>query len=174
MNIKWAYYLIAVIYVILIVLKGINYLNQKQYEKDNADILKAFTIKRDFFTTVSIICIIVTVAINMAAIIGGKHLNTSSMIITCLVLGFTVINSFSYMRFTSEGKDIYFLGYTLVEGDISNVKSKVRKNSNVLNINFTRDIDSYNYVKVTVYGKHKDDITKILETLKAEETEESK
>lgn len=174
MNIKWAYYLIAVIYVVLIVLKGINYLNQKQYEKDHTELLKAFCIKKDFFTTVSIICIVATVAINVAAIIGGKAFNTSSILITCLVLGFTVINSFSYMRFSNHGQDLYYLGYTLVAGDISSLKSKNRKSSNVLSINLNRDIDSYNYMKVVVYGKNKDQVTGLLETLIKEEQDENK
>lgn len=165
MNIKWAYYLIAIIYVILIVLKGINYLNLKAYEKENADVHKAVIFKKDFFTTVALICIVVTCAINIAAIIGGKNLNTSSIIITCFVIGFTMINSFEYIRFSDVTQTLFLAGYTLKDGDIEKVKYKQGSRRNALRVTLTREIESYYYIKMSVYGKNKDQVVTLLEKL---------
>lgn len=168
MNIKWAYYFIAILYVILIVLRVINHLNQKAYIKDNSNIEKAFSIKKDFFTTVAIICIIVTVGINIAALIGGKAFNISSICVTLLVIGITLLNSFSYILFSEENHTIHFVGYTLRPGDIKEVKVKKGKMSTVLNVTFNKEIESYNYAKILVYGNHKEKLTNLLETLKGE------
>lgn len=170
MNIKWAYYFIAILYVILIVLRVINYLNRKAYIKDNTNIEKAFSIKKDFFTTVAVICIIVTLGINIAALIGGKAFNTSSICVTLLVIGITLLNSFSYILFSEENHTIHFVGYTLRKGDIQEVKVKTGKVSTSLNITFNKEIESYNYVKLLVYGSHRAKLVNILEALKGEKS----
>ena len=91
MNIRWAYYLIVAIYILLIVLRGINYLNEAKYKKENTNYGKVFSLKKDFFTMVTFICILVTLGINIAALIGDQPINTSSILITILVIGFTVL-----------------------------------------------------------------------------------
>lgn len=163
MNIKWSYYLIAGIYILLIALRGINVLNETVYKKENSQYRKVFSIKKDFFTTVALICIIVTLGINCAAIIGGKSINCSTIIVTILVIGFTILNSFTTIIFSE--KNICFLGYTLVAGDVQKVQTKLGARSNTLKITFNRDIESYNYTKIIIFGKNKDELTRVFEQL---------
>ena len=163
MNIKWSYYLIAGIYILLIALRGINVLNETVYKKENLHYEKVFSIKKDFFTTVALICIIVTLGINCAAIIGGKSINCSTIIVTILVIGFTILNSFTTIIFSE--KNICFLGYTLVAGDVQKVQTKLGARSNTLKITFNRDIESYNYTKIIIFGKNKDELTRVFEQL---------
>lgn len=165
MSIRWSYYLIAAIYVLLIVLRGINYLNEAEYKKENANYGKVFSIKKDFFTTVALICIAVTLAINIAALIGGKSLNTSSICVTLLVIGFTILNSMSFIFYSKENQTICFLGYTLKESDIESLKVKSKKSMTKLNITFGREIESYNYAKLLVFGENKESLAKILEQM---------
>lgn len=155
MNIKWSYYLIMGIYALLIVLRIINYLNERKYIKENSHYHKVFSIKKDFFTTVACICILVTVAINVAALIGGKNINTDSMIVTLLVIGFTIMNSCTFILFSEQTSTVYLLGYTLKIGDLNQVKVKEGKNKDTLALTFNREIESYNYAKLLLYGKHR-------------------
>ena len=165
MNIKWAYYLIAGIYVLLVILRGINYLNEAAYKKENTNYNTVFSIKKDFFTTVTLICIVVTLAINTAALAGGKSLNTSSMVITLLVIGFTILNSFNVILFSEEAGTVCLLGYTLVKGDLESLKKKTGKNKEVLNMTFNREIESYNYAKIVVFGEKKQALSGLLEKM---------
>ena len=171
MNITWSYYLIAGIYILLIILRGINCLNETAYKKENSHYRKAFSIKKDFFTTVAVICIIVTIGINIAALIGGKPLNTSSMLVTVLVIGFTILNSFTFIFFSEEEQNICFLGYTLTKGDISSLKAKESRGKYTLNLNFNREIESYNYAKLWVFGENKKALTEVFEKIVAEKEE---
>lgn len=172
MNIKWAYCLIGIIYAMLIFLKGINYLNKREYISNHPDALKAFSVKKDFFTTVAIICMIVTVGINGAALIGGRPLNTSSIIITFLVIGFTMLNSFSYIYLSRDEKNLLLLGYILQVGDVETIKVKHCNKKNILSITFNKEIESYNYIKISIYGEHKERVTKGFEQLKAVSTQD--
>lgn len=172
MNIKWSYYLIIGIYILLIALRIINYCNEKTYKKENSHYRKAFSIKKDFFTTVTLICILVTLAINIAALIGGKAFNTDSIIITFLVIGFTIINSFTFILFSEESSTICLLGYTLKSSDIESIKVKEGKNKDVLNVTFNREIESYNYAKILVYGENKKALTSLF--VRLEEKKEAK
>lgn len=165
MDIKWAYYLIIIIYAILVSLRGINYLNLRAYQAKHPDALKVFCFKKDFFTTVASICILVTIAINGAALLAGKPLNTSSMVITCLVVGFLPINNLTFIRFSENREEIFLLGYILKTGDIEKIALKKKRKKNILNIVFTREIESYNYMKLFLYGKHKNRLTSQLQSL---------
>lgn len=165
MNIRWAYYLIVAIYILLIVLRGINYLNEAKYKKENTNYGKVFSLKKDFFTMVTFICILVTLGINIAALIGDQPINTSSILITILVIGFTVLNSVTYILYSVENKSICFLGYTLKDNDIESLKVKSGKKHVTLNLTFTREIESYNYTKVLLFGKEKETLTKMLEKM---------
>lgn len=165
MNIKWSYYLIAGIYILLIALRGINALNETVYKKENSQYEKAFSIKKDFFTTVALICIIVTLGINCAALIGGKSINGSTIIVTLLVIGFTILNSFTNIIFSEDHKNVCFLGYTLVAEDIEKIQVREGKHANTLKITFYRDIESYNYTKVVIFGKNKDKLTQVFRQL---------
>ena len=165
MNIRWSYYLIAGIYILLIILRGINYLNETTYKKENLHYQKVFSIKKDFFTTVTSICILVTLAINIAALIGGKALNTSSIVITLLVIGFTILNSVSVIYFSEEAQNICLLGYTLIEDDIERFDIKAGKSKYTLRITFNREIESYNYAKILVFGQNKEVFASLLEQM---------
>lgn len=165
MNIKWSYYLILGIYILLIALRMINYFNEIAYKKENSHYHKAFSIKKDFFTTVTLICILGTLAINTAALIGGKALNIDSIIVTLLVIGFTIINSFTFILFSQESSTIFLLGYTLKPGDIANIKVKEGKNRSILNVTFNQEIESYNYTKILVYGKNRKDLARVFTNL---------
>lgn len=165
MNIKWAYYLIVGIYVLLIILRGINYLNETAYKKENSHYQTVFSIKKDFFTMVTLICILVTIGINIAALVGGKAINTSSILITILVIGFTLLNSFSQMMFCEETQTACMLGYTLVKGDVESLKRKTGKHNDTLNITFNREIESYNYAKLLVFGEKKQAFSELIANL---------
>nr|WP_302596006.1 hypothetical protein [uncultured Cellulosilyticum sp.] len=156
MDIKWSYYLIALIYVLVIVLRLINMGKATKFKEEHVSHLKFFTIKKDFFTTVTIICIVVTVAINGAALIGGKNLNMNSIIITLLVIGFTLINSFTSILLDEEGNKALFYGYTIEEGEIESLKAKEKSKKTIYDITFTKEVDSYNYAKLIVYGSNRE------------------
>lgn len=171
MNIKWSYYLIIGIYILLIVLRIINYFNETAYKKENSHYRRVFSIKKDFFTTVTLICILVTLAINIAALIGGKAVNTDSIIVTLLVIGFTIINSFTFILFSEETSTICLLGYTLKSGDVANMKIKEGKNKDVLTLTFNREIESYNYVKISVYGENRKELMNLFRNLEEKKEE---
>ena len=162
MDIKWSYYLVMLIYVLVIVLRLINQSKTSHFQKEHTHVLKFFTIKKDFFTTVTIICTIVTLLINTAALVGGKALNTNSIIITLLVIGFTIINSFSSILLDESDKIAMFYGYTLEEGEIEALKSKEKANRTIYDITFTKEIDSYNYAKIIVFGKERQKLKEAL------------
>lgn len=165
MNIRWSYYLIAILYILLILLRGINYLNEAEYKKENANYGKVLSIKKDFFTTVALICIVVTCAINIAALIGGKAINTSSIWITLLVIGFTILNSITVILYSKENNSVCFLGHTLKSSDIESLKVKSSKKVTKLNLIFAHEIESYNYAKIFVFGKEKENLIKMLEQM---------
>ena len=165
MDIKWSYYLIAVIYILVIVLRLINTTRVTKFKQTHQDCIKVFSIKKDFFTTVSVICILATLAINIAALCGGRPVNITSMLVTLLVIGFTIINSFSNIMVSEEAKEILFCGYTLNKGDIENVKVKTQKVRYVFNVNFNKEVDSYNYAKILAFGANKEVLKRMLNEL---------
>lgn len=165
MNIIWSYYLIAIIYILVITLKLINVTKALAFKKKNKDAIKIFSIKKDFFTTVSMICIIVTALINGMALWGGKDINVSSIIVTLLVVGFTIINSFSNILFSKENDQLFILGYTLVKEEIESLKIKEKAKSTCYDMTFTKEIDSYNYAKIIVFGDKRQDLKAVIEKL---------
>lgn len=168
MNIKWSYYLIAGIYILLIILRVINYLNEAAYKKENSHCHRVFSIKKDFFTTVMGICILVTIAINGAALIGGKAINTDSILITLLVIGFTIINSFTFIFYSKESSTICLLGYVLKPDDVQSVKVKEGSKRTLLSITFNKEIESYNYTKLIIWGKRRKALSNLFEQLQKE------
>lgn len=160
MDIKWSYYLIALIYVLVLVLRCINMQRASRFKKEHTTHLKFFTIKKDFFTTVAIICTIVAIGINGAALIGGKSPNANSIIITLLVIGFTMINSFTSILLDEEANTALFYGYTIGEGEVESIKVKEKSKSTVYDITFTKEVDSYNYAKIIVYGNERNKLNK--------------
>lgn len=171
MDIKWSYYLIALIYVLVLVLRCINMQKAAHFKKEHTTYLKFFTIKKDFFTTVAIICSVVTIGINGAALIGGKALNMNSIIVTLLVIGFTIINSFTTILLDEENNMTLFYGYTIGEGEVESLKVKEKSKRTIYDITFTKEVDSYNYAKLIVYGNERNKLNKAFNSfVKKEET----
>lgn len=158
MDIKWSYYLIALIYILVMILKLINSTLTLRFKKQNESTIKLVAVKRDFFTTVSIICIFTTIFINAAALNGGKSINAPSILITLLVVGFTLMNSFIHIFVAQKEETILLLGYSLKKGEIETIKQKERKGFTSYDITFTKEIDSYNYAKLMVFGKERNQL----------------
>ena len=172
MDIKWSYYLIAIIYVLVIALRLMNTISARRFKNQYKDCKSIFSIKKDFFTTVSTACIVTTIAINGAAIIGGRPINKDSILITILVIGFTIINSFYSVFFTEEASRISYLGYQVKQGDIEELKIKEGRLKTTVTMTLTKEIDSYNYTKLMIFGNNKKDLEGILTRLKSEKVAE--
>lgn len=168
MDIKWAYYLIALIYILVSLLRVINSTISKQFQKENEDSIKVFAIKKDFFLTVSCICILATCFINGSALVGGKPINQASILITVLVIGFTVLNSCLNIYASKEKETVLLLGYLLEQGEIEGLKIKERKKFAFYDITFTKEIDSYNYTKLILIGKNRNEFQTIIKKLAKE------
>ncbi len=153
MNIKWSYYLIGLIYILVIVLKVINKNKSQAFKSQYPDAIQILTLKRDFFTTVSLCCIFATLFINGAALWGGKPLNGSSIFITLMVLGFTYFNSIAYILFSVEQNKALLFGYELEPEEIEKYKVKEHKHVCFYEMTFTKEIDSYNYIKLLAFGE---------------------
>jgi hypothetical protein len=165
MDIKWSYYLIGVIYILVAILKIINTTKAQQFKKQNHQVIKLLAIKRDFFTTVSVICIIVTFFINIAALMGQKPINKASILITLLVVGFTFINSVLNIFLSQENEILLLLGYELKKGEIEHFKAKERKLFTSYDMTFSKEIDSYNYAKLLVFGKYREELSRTIKNL---------
>ncbi|MDF2614955.1 MAG: hypothetical protein K0S71_2741 [Clostridia bacterium] len=165
MDIKWSYYLIGIIYILVCMLRVINNTKTEAFKKQNNDSIKLLVIKKDFFTTVSFICIVVTLFINIAALKGGKPINKASILITLLVIGFTIINSVLNILLSNENEKILLSGYELEKGEIETFKLKERKGFTSYDITFTKEIDSYNYAKLLVFGKNREQFKNVIQNL---------
>ncbi len=167
MDIKWSYYLIALVYILVILLKCINNGIASQFKNEHQGVIRLVVLKRDFFTTVSVICAATAIFINTAALSGGKSINIPSILVTLLVIGFTLINSVIYLFVAPNEEKILLTGYQLERGEIENVKVKERRGFSSYDITFTKEIDSYNYAKLTVFGKARNELkTTILKLVK--------
>ncbi len=170
MNIKWAYGLIAVLYILLIILRVINSKLEKQYTSEAKNSKQIYAIKADFFTTVAIACILVTLFINIAALVGGKSLNMQSIIITILVIGFTIINSFISVSFSNDEKTMNILGYTVKEDEFKEIKQRGAS----VRLSLDKDIESYSYVKMLVVGKDKQSFLNMISNIEIKPEEKDK
>jgi len=165
MDIKWSYYLIGIIYILVCILRIINSSRARVFKNQNKDSIKLIAIKKDFFTTVTFICMVVTFFINVAALKGGKPLNEASILITLMVIGFTLINSFLSILLSGEKEKIFLSGYQLEKGEIEAFKVKERAGFTSYDITFTKEIDSYNYTKLLVFGKDREQFKSIIQKL---------
>lgn len=172
MDIKWSYYLVVIIYVLVLGLRLTNMMSTRRFKNQYKEYKTVFSIKKDFFTTVSTACIVTTIAINIAALIGGRPINKDSIIITLLVIGFTIINSCYTIIFTEATTSVCWLGYELKQGDLEDVKIKEGHLKTTVNMTLTREIDSYNYAKLVVFGKNKKALETVLEDLKVKKVTE--
>ncbi len=172
MDIKWSYYLIVIIYVLVIILRLANSLSTQRYKKQHNDYKAVFSIKKDFFTTVSMACLVTTIAINIAALLGGRPINKDSIIITLLVMGFTLINSCYMVFFSETSTSVCWLGYELNSGEIEDLKIKEGRIKTTLSMTLTKEIDSYNYAKLVVFGLNKKALEDTLKALKVEKITE--
>lgn len=165
MDISWSYYLIALLYALLIFLRLINNMKEDKYISENHECKEVFTIKVDFFVTVAVCCTIVMLIINIAAIFGGKGINVESIIVTLLVNGFMLLNSFSHVLFSEKSKTFFYSGYVMTPEDINTISIKKGSNRYTLNFSFSREIESYTSAKILVYGKEKRHFSKLVEKM---------
>lgn len=162
MDVKWSYYLIIGIYVLVITLRMINHYEAKKFLSKYNDSMRLFAIKRDFFTTISIVCIITTIGINIATMYGNQPLNISSIIITLLVCGFTLLNSFISVFVSPNAEKILLFGYEIGKQEIEQYSVKKKDKYDKYNFNFTKEIDSYNYMKIMIFSDKKQLVEQIL------------
>lgn len=165
-NVRWAYYIILAVYVLVIGLRIINAISTANFKKSNPDSIKVFTIKHDFFTTVSICCILATSFINGAAILTDHRINYDTILITILVVIVTVLNSFYTVRLNKDGNSISYLGYEIKPEEVEEIALKSGMFGTTLGMSLTKDIDSYSYVKMHLLGKNKRILKEALEVWK--------
>lgn len=165
MDISWSYYLIALLYGLLIFLRLINNDKEDDYIGENGNCKEIFIIKLDFFLTVAICCTIATVFINIAAIVGGKGINVQSIIITLLVNGFMLLNSFSHILFSEESETFFYSGYKMTKDDIVKISTRKGYKRYIMNINFAHDIESYSNAKIFIYGEEKREFSKLMDKI---------
>ncbi|MGL6173546.1 MAG: hypothetical protein ACRC1P_02955 [Cellulosilyticaceae bacterium] len=154
MDIKWTYILIVAIYLVLASIKVLNVILRNKFKQDKQLLIfKGF--RKDFFTSIAQICVIVTIIINGMTIVGGRPLNVDSIIITLLVVGMAIISG-SVMILVETGTVLNISGYEFKKTDIKEVKVKSKNNYSVYDVHFTEDINGYENLKLYVVGNNKD------------------
>ena len=162
-NVRWAYYIIIAIYALVIVLRIINAVSTAKFKKLNPDSIKIFTIKHDFFTTVSTCCILATGFINGAAILTNHSINYDTIAITILVVILTILNSCYSITMNKDGNTISYLGYEITADEVEQINIKSGIFGTTLGMSLTKEIDSYSYAKMHLLGKNKRILKEVLE-----------
>ncbi|WP_054743021.1 hypothetical protein [Cellulosilyticum ruminicola] len=65
------------------------------------------------------------------------------------------MNSFTSILLDEEESTVLFYGYTIGEGEVEALKIKEKNNRTIYDITFTKEVDSYNYAKLIVYGNER-------------------
>ena len=156
MDIRWTYFFIVIMYLLLITLKVINYVKEKEFIKgQEAEPITIPIVKKDTFTTVTIVCILFTLIINTLAVRGGRPINIHTLIVTVLMIGITILNSFTKILLIPE-KVVFMLGETIQEEDINKIKVKSGKLSTRYKLMLNKEIDTYTNIKISAFGKNRD------------------
>lgn len=154
MDIKWTYCLIIGIYIVLASIKVLNIILMDNFKKGREVIVfKGF--KKDFFTTIAQICVIITLMINGMTIVGQRPLNTGSIIITLLIVGMAIISS-SVTIIVEKGTLLNISGYEFKTEDIKEVKAKKKSRWDTYTIRFKEDVNGYENLKLYVIGTEKE------------------
>ncbi len=156
MDIKWTYYFIVVMYLMLIALKAINYIKETQFLKSQSKKpISILVIKKDFFTSVTLVCILFTLIINSLAISGGRPINIHTLIVTGLMIGLTFINSYTKILLVPE-EVVFMLGETIKQTDIDKMTIKSGKILTRYKLILSKEIDTYSWISMSAFGKNKD------------------
>lgn len=154
MDIKWTYCLIIGIYIVLASIKVLNVILINKFKQGRQlAVFKGF--KKDFFTSIAQICIIVTLIINGMTIVGGRPLNTHSMIITLLIVGMAIISS-RVTILVETGTLLNISGYEFKSEDIEEVKAKKKSSCDTYTINLKEDVNGYENLKLYVLGNQRE------------------
>lgn len=158
MDIKWTYYFIIVMYLMLIALRAINYIKEQEFIKSQSEKPISITvIKKDFFTSVTLVCILFTLIINCLAISGGRPVNIHTIIVTALMIGLTFINSFTRILLIPE-EVVFVLGETIKQEDIDKINVKSGKLLTRYKLMLNKEVDTYNWININAFGKNKDEL----------------
>lgn len=160
MDIKWTYCLIIGIYMVLASIKVLNIILINKFKQGRQlTVFKGF--KKDFFTSIAQICIIVTIIINGMTIVGGRPLNRDSIIITLLIVGMAIISS-SVTILVETGTLLNISGYEFKSEDIKEVKTKKKSRYDTYTINFKEDVNGYENLKLYIMGTKREALAKEL------------
>lgn len=151
MDIKWSYYLIIILYVIIFLLK---YLNKHQHQifrktHENVGVYKVH--KRDFFYTIAVMCTLITLFINGAALLAGKPLVISAFIITLLIIGMAYLTGRIELLTTENGL-ILIDGTTIQSDHVKEVVIKNKKAKTHYEILFQEPINGYEGITFDISG----------------------
>lgn len=162
MDLKWSYYLIVIIYFILIALEVLNKKKAQEFKKNHEKVQQYKAYKKDFFTTVAKICVVLSVIINGLCLYGGNTLNWNSLIITVAIIGMALITSNIQILVSEEG-EFNIGGLDLNAADIKDFESKKRKNCTKNSIAFQDNINGYEGIEFYLSEGQSD---KFLENMK--------
>lgn len=162
MDLKWSYYLIVIIYFILIALEVLNKKKAQEFKKNHEKVQQYKAYKKDFFTTVAKICLVLSVIINGLCLYGGNALNWNSLIITVAIIGMALITSNIQILVSEEG-EFNIGGLDLNATDIKDFETKKRKNRTKNSIVFQDTINGYEGIEFYLNEGQSD---KFLENIK--------
>lgn len=165
MDIKWTYYFIIAMYCMLITLRAINSVKEQEFIKNQSQKPIIITIiKKDFFTSVTLACILFTLIINCLAISGGRPVNIHTIIVTALMIGLTFLNSFTRILLIPK-EAVFVLGETIKQEDIDKISVKSGKLLTRYKLMLNKEVDTYNWISIKAFGKNKDELKSYREDL---------
>ncbi|MHC1750215.1 MAG: hypothetical protein AB9856_18255 [Cellulosilyticaceae bacterium] len=154
MDMKWTYLLAVIIYGVLFAIKMINKKISYDFTKGLVKqpiAMKGF--KKDFYSSVAIICIVISIGINVATTLTGHGINIDSIIVTILVMGMAFISGMTHI-FVNEEKEMCIAGYILKKGDIKSFKEKGSRKL-TQEIIFAEPIGGYDGIVIKVPANQK-------------------
>ena len=163
MDIKWTYGLIVAIYIVLLLIKGINVILIKRF-KENKDLVIVKGFKKDFFTSIAQICIGVTIIINGMTIVGGRPLNINSMIITLLIVGMALLSGTVTILLEKECA-LNISAYEFEAKDIKQIEIKKKTRYTLFDIELEDDVNGYDNIKFYVMSQNREVFEKELNQL---------
>ena len=142
MDMKWTYLLAVIIYGVLVLIKIIN-------KKINHDFIKALEappikfvgFKKDFYSSIAMICIVVSIGINLASVLTTHPINWDSIMVTILVIGMAFISGMTNI-YVGNDNTVCIGGYIFKKGDIASIHLKNKK-GNSQEIIFKEDIGGF-------------------------------
>ncbi|MGL4363113.1 MAG: hypothetical protein ACRCSG_07615 [Cellulosilyticaceae bacterium] len=163
MEIMWSYYLILALYIVVIVSKILNQLARKQF-RNTYTVIETYKIfKSNFFTTVAVVSGIITLAINISAIVTNRPIVWSSIIITVLVAGMAILTMYNEIIIAEE--HILIIDGTIVESTIvKEVVIKEKKEKTYYTIHFNKQLNGYESAEFILKGEQAVAFTEYIKT----------